>query len=124
MTSGFSAAEILLNRFWGPKRCPPPADSSGQSRHLLSGHAGMQLPGTDIATQLAYTASAVSKASHRGENLFWKIRNLGRLLSLSFCQECPVEVPENFCNQAKCHLRRCNEMPEEQFDLFLKKCAG
>ena len=36
----------------------------------------MQRPGTDIATQLAYTASAVSKASQRGEKLIQEDKEL------------------------------------------------
>jgi hypothetical protein len=36
----------------------------------------MQRPGADIATQLAYTASAVSKASQRGEKLIQEDKEL------------------------------------------------
>jgi chromosomal replication initiation ATPase DnaA len=68
-----------------PCRRPPTVQAKAVICYL--GTRCMQLPGADIAIQPAYTASAVSKASQRGEKLVQEDKELRRLLSLSFCQE-------------------------------------
>jgi chromosomal replication initiation ATPase DnaA len=50
--------------------CRRPLTVQAKAVICYLGTRRMQLPGTDIATQLGYTASAVSKASHRGEKTY------------------------------------------------------